>query len=136
MNKAIEEEVEPPLAVLVRRKRGKNKSAKIENQATTSSTAPVQDEPEPLQIEPEPVSIEPEPVPIDAEPVQIEPESVQIDEENSRNGPRVRVSMFDDSVENHFRVMHTISELCGEAEDEPFLESDIRRLSSSTTFLR
>ncbi|KAM5559532.1 hypothetical protein ABKV19_020943 [Rosa sericea] len=110
-----EEEVEPPLGVLLARKRGKTKSAKRASQATPHNTEPLQ--------------IEAEPVPIDAEPVPIEPE-------NSRNGARVSVSMFDDSVENHFRVMHTISELCGDAEDEPLPASDIRRLSSSTTFLR
>ena len=102
-----EEGVEPPLAVLLRRKRGKTKSAK------------------------KPSQIAPDPVPVDAEPIQIEPES-------SRNGPStVSVSMFDDSVENHFRVMHTISELCGEAkEDEPVPETELQRLQSSTTFLR
>ncbi|KAL6145625.1 hypothetical protein ACLB2K_056311 [Fragaria x ananassa] len=112
-----EEGVEPPLAVLLRCKRGKTKSAKKPSQST---------------------QIAPEPVPIDAQPVRIEPEPVSVAPENSRNGPhRVSVSMFDDSVENHFRVMHTISELCGEAkEDEPVPETELQRLQSSTTFLR
>ena len=54
--------------------------------------------------------------------------------ENSRRN--VSVSMFDDSVENHLRVMHKISELCGEEERDPIPETDLQRLQSSTTFLR
>ena len=109
-----EEGVEPPLGVLLGRKRRKTKLAKRPSQAT-----------EPVQMAPE-----------EAEPVQIEPEPVPVEPENSRNGPpRVSVSMFNDSVENHFRVMHKISELCGEAEDEPLPETELQRLQSSTTFL-
>ncbi|XP_070666185.1 uncharacterized protein [Malus domestica] len=45
--------------------------------------------------------------------------------------------MFDDSVENHFRVMDTIAKLCGEAEEDRGVEDgEIQRLSSSVTFLR
>ncbi|PON78969.1 Guanine nucleotide-binding protein, beta subunit [Parasponia andersonii] len=53
-------------------------------------------------------------------------------------GPRVvRVSKFDYSVENHLNAMDRISELCGEAVEEGGLdESEIRRFSSSLTFLR
>ncbi|KAB2631564.1 hypothetical protein D8674_009083 [Pyrus ussuriensis x Pyrus communis] len=116
-----EVEVEPPLAVLLAPKRGKTTKDQAKN-------------PNP---EPEPVRIDPEPARIEPEGVRIEPETVRIGEEGSRNGPRVSVSMFDDSVENHFRVMDTIAKLCGEAEEDGGVEDgEIQRLSSSVTFLR
>ncbi|XP_050380080.1 uncharacterized protein LOC126797498 isoform X2 [Argentina anserina] len=101
---------EPPLGVLFSRKRGKTKSTKNPTQ----------------------------PIPIHADPVRAHPEPVPIDPESPRhNPPRVSVSMFDDSVENHFRVMHKVSELCGEkGYDEPIPETELHRLQSSTTFLR
>lgn len=144
MNKAVEEGVEPPLAALLDGKSGKKTKAKRKSKATSSKDhdtelEPVQAAPEPVQIEPEPepIQIEPEPVQIEPEPVRIEPEPVQNDEESSRDGPRVSVSMFDDSVENHFRVMDTIAKLCGEAEEDHRIEdSEIQSLSSSITFLR
>ncbi|BFG38665.1 hypothetical protein CerSpe_249390 [Prunus speciosa] len=149
MNKQVEEGVEPPLKALLDGKRGKKTKAKRKSKATTSkdhntelepvqaAPEPVQIEPEPIQIEPEPVQIEPEPVQIEPEPDRIEPEPVQNDEESSRDGPRVSVSMFDDSVENHFRVMDTIAKLCGEAEEDHRIEdSEIQSLSSPITFLR
>lgn len=52
------------------------------------------------------------------------------------NGFRVRVSMFDESIENHFRAMDTISELCGEADESELDVKEIQRLKSSITFLR
>lgn len=142
MNKAVEEGVEPPLKAFLDGKRGKKTKAKRKSKATTSKDhntelEPVQAAPEPVQIEPEPIQIEPEPVQIEPEPVRIEPEPVQNDEESSRDGPRVSVSMFDDSVENHFRVMDTIAKLCGEAEEDHRIEdSEIQSLSSPITFLR
>ncbi|KAA0043896.1 DNA binding protein, putative isoform 1 [Cucumis melo var. makuwa] len=52
--------------------------------------------------------------------------------------PKVKVSEFDPCVENHFRAMDAIVELCCEAEegDGGIDESDIQRFSSSTIFLR
>lgn len=52
------------------------------------------------------------------------------------SGTGAKVSMFDESVENHFRAMDKISELCGEAEEGALDENEIQRLSSSITFLR
>ncbi|KAJ4829849.1 hypothetical protein Tsubulata_035047 [Turnera subulata] len=54
------------------------------------------------------------------------------------DGDGVRVSLFDYSVENHFDAMDAISKLCEETETEPPIpdETEIRRLSSSITFLR
>ena len=128
--KEEEVEVEPPLAVLLAPKRGKTTKTKRKTQAATTST---DQNPAP---EPEPVRIDPEPARIEPEGVRIEPETVRIGEEGSRNGPRVSVSMFDDSVENHFRVMDTIANLCGEAEEDGGVEDgEIQRLSSSVTFL-
>ncbi|KAF3972575.1 hypothetical protein CMV_003925 [Castanea mollissima] len=53
------------------------------------------------------------------------------------NGEKVTVLAFDESVENHFKAIDTISKLCGEAEedDAPIEESEIKRLSSSITFI-
>jgi hypothetical protein len=56
--------------------------------------------------------------------------------EDCSNGPRVTVSAFDYSVENHFRAVDTISQLCGEADDGGLEESEVQRLASSVTFLR
>lgn len=58
------------------------------------------------------------------------------EEEPLNGGPGVRVSMFDYSIENHFRAMDTIFELCEEPVLEGPDETDIRRFSSSITFLR
>ncbi|XVF81205.1 hypothetical protein PTKIN_Ptkin15bG0137300 [Pterospermum kingtungense] len=58
-----------------------------------------------------------------------------MEEEPLNGGPGVRVSMFDYSIENHFRAMDTISELCEEPNVEGVDETDIRRFSSSITFL-
>ncbi|KAM1767400.1 hypothetical protein ACFX12_045493 [Malus domestica] len=138
MNNAVEEEVEvePPLAVLLAPKRGKTTKTKRKSQPATTSNQQ-NPEPEPVRIEPEPVRIEPEPVRVEPEGVRIEAEPVRIGEEGSRNGSTVRVSMFDDSVENHFRVMDTIAKLCGEAEEDRGVEDgEIQPLSSSITFLR
>lgn len=52
------------------------------------------------------------------------------------NGCRFKVSLFDESSENHFRAMDSISKLCGEPEEGSLDESEIQRLSSSITFLR
>lgn len=52
------------------------------------------------------------------------------------DGPGVRVSMFDYSVENHLRAINTISKLCEEPENDGHDECDIQRLSSTMTFIR
>lgn len=52
------------------------------------------------------------------------------------NGAGIRVSLFDYSVENHFKAMDTISKLCEEAESDSLQEAEIQRLSSSITFLK
>ncbi|KAL5546828.1 hypothetical protein UlMin_006515 [Ulmus minor] len=52
-------------------------------------------------------------------------------------GSGVRVSEFDYSVENHFKAMDAISELCGEeVEEDTIDESEARGWSSTVTFLR
>ncbi|CAK8571434.1 unnamed protein product [Lathyrus sativus] len=49
----------------------------------------------------------------------------------------LRVSLFDFSVENFFHDMETIAKLCGEEERNANVEqSEIKRMSSSVTFLR
>ncbi|XP_040953808.1 uncharacterized protein [Gossypium hirsutum] len=57
-------------------------------------------------------------------------------EEPLYGGPGAKVSVFDYSVENHFRAMDTISKLCEEPKIDGLYETDIRRFSSSITFLR
>lgn len=53
------------------------------------------------------------------------------------NASEASVSLFDCSVENHFKAMDTISRLCGEeAEVNAFKESEIERISSTIIFLR
>ena len=53
------------------------------------------------------------------------------------NAPEVSVSMFDCSVENHFKAMDKISRLCGEEpEANDVQDSEIERLSSTFLFLR
>lgn len=53
------------------------------------------------------------------------------------NAPEVPVSLFEFSVENHFKAMDTISRLCEEeAEANAIRESEIERLSSTILFLR
>ncbi|XP_038708010.1 uncharacterized protein LOC120003150 isoform X1 [Tripterygium wilfordii] len=52
------------------------------------------------------------------------------------NDARVKVSMFDYSVENHFKAVDTISKLCGAVENFAVEECEIQRLSDSVTFLR
>ncbi|CAK9159581.1 unnamed protein product [Ilex paraguariensis] len=58
--------------------------------------------------------------------------------ENSKDESQgITVSLFDYSVENHFRAVDLISMLCGESEFDSFDEGEeIERLSSSITFLR
>ncbi|KAK1404734.1 putative general transcription factor 3C polypeptide 2-like [Heracleum sosnowskyi] len=55
--------------------------------------------------------------------------------ENDTPAPEIEVSLFDNSVENHFRDMDKIAELCGESELQ-FDQNELQRLSSSITFLR
>nr|GMC86257.1 uncharacterized protein LOC109149566 isoform X2 [Ipomoea batatas] len=50
--------------------------------------------------------------------------------------PPVQLSLFDDSVENHFRAIDTISQLCGEPDiDDSTDQAELRRYGSSITFL-
>ncbi|KAL3536134.1 hypothetical protein ACH5RR_004595 [Cinchona calisaya] len=57
-------------------------------------------------------------------------------ETESEFPPGITVSFFDDSVYNHFKAVDTISKLCGEPDTDDFDPSEIRRFSSSITFLR
>ncbi|KAA8516698.1 hypothetical protein F0562_016796 [Nyssa sinensis] len=57
-------------------------------------------------------------------------------EDRSDGPPGISVSLFDYSVENHFRAVDTICKLCGEAEHDDFNKNEIERLSSSIIFLR
>ncbi|KAI4300445.1 hypothetical protein L6164_033823 [Bauhinia variegata] len=52
------------------------------------------------------------------------------------NDHRVRMSLFDPSVENFFKAIDKIAKLCGEEEFHNFEQSEIQRLSSLVTFLR
>lgn len=55
---------------------------------------------------------------------------------SASNADGVQVSLFDSSVENYFKAIDKISELCDEPETDCLDESDIQRFSSSITFLR
>ncbi|KAF6166036.1 hypothetical protein GIB67_012933 [Kingdonia uniflora] len=58
-----------------------------------------------------------------------------MDQENSN--PKVSRLIFDDSIENHFKAMYTISNLCGLArEKDDFDATELQRLSSTITFWR
>ncbi|XP_039003969.1 uncharacterized protein LOC120130887 isoform X2 [Hibiscus syriacus] len=57
-------------------------------------------------------------------------------EEPPNDGPGAKVSVFDDSIDNHFRAMDTISKICEEPKNDDLDETDIQRFSSSITFLR
>ncbi|KAG6427511.1 hypothetical protein SASPL_111757 [Salvia splendens] len=50
--------------------------------------------------------------------------------------PKILVSEFDYSVENHFNAVDTIARLCGYAETLDVSEAETRRLSNSINFLR
>ncbi|XP_052172689.1 LOW QUALITY PROTEIN: uncharacterized protein LOC127788456 [Diospyros lotus] len=53
------------------------------------------------------------------------------------NGPpEISISMFDCSVENHFRAIERICKVSGEAECDGLEKSEVERLSTSITFLR
>lgn len=99
------EEAEPSIAELVGRKRGNRRKGKRRTKETTPQTV----------IEPVPEAGN-------------EPNSAE-----DFNGCGVQVSMFDESVENHFRAMDKIFELCGGGALD---ETEILRLSSSISFLR
>lgn len=58
------------------------------------------------------------------------------DDDKGDHSPRTATSLFDYSIENHFKTMDTISKLCGEPENPDFDPAEIDRLSSSITFLR
>ncbi|GMJ01191.1 hypothetical protein like AT1G19485 [Hibiscus trionum] len=59
-----------------------------------------------------------------------------MEEKPMNDGPGAKVSVFDYSIENHFRAMDTISKLCEEPKNISLDETDIQRFSSSITFLR
>lgn len=69
-----------------------------------------------------------------AEAGEILPDSVKNMSVENPSGD-ITVSLFDYSVDNHFKAMDMISKLCGEVEFQ-FDPSEIQRLSSSITFLR
>ena len=50
--------------------------------------------------------------------------------------PKILVSEFDYSVENHFNAVDTISRLCGYAETLDVSEAETTRISNSINFLR
>lgn len=58
-----------------------------------------------------------------------------IDGDDDALPPGIRVSKFDHSVENHFKLMDKFAVISGESESE-FEQTEIQRLSSSVTFLR
>lgn len=49
---------------------------------------------------------------------------------------RISVSLFDYSVENHFKAIDTISKLTGVPEIDDSDQAEINRLASSITFLK
>ena len=55
---------------------------------------------------------------------------------NHTSDPRVTTSCFDYSVDNFFKVMDMIAQLCGEEVDSYVEPTGIQRLSSPVTFLR
>lgn len=56
---------------------------------------------------------------------------------NTSGESNLKVSLFNFSVENFFHDMDTIAKLCGEEERNAAVEeSEIKRMSSSVTFLR
>lgn len=58
------------------------------------------------------------------------------EEEPSRSGEEgCSISVFDYSVENHLKAVDLITDLCGEGRTD-IDKTDIKRLSSSVTFLR
>ncbi|XP_023005875.1 uncharacterized protein LOC111498749 [Cucurbita maxima] len=69
------------------------------------------------------------------------PEATSVNEEQAAgrsDGPGIKVLEFDHCVENHFKAIDTMAELCGDREDGvgEIDERDIQRFSSSTIFLR
>ncbi|KAK6944015.1 hypothetical protein RJ641_025117 [Dillenia turbinata] len=56
--------------------------------------------------------------------------------EGTDGGDVPEVSMLDYSIENHFKAMDLISQLCGETMDGPIEKDDFERLASKITFLR
>lgn len=63
------------------------------------------------------------------------PEKEVPEKDTPAPAPEVEVCLFDHSVENHFRAMDKIAELCGDGELQ-FDQKQLQRLSSSITFLR
>ncbi|XP_076900909.1 uncharacterized protein LOC143555199 [Bidens hawaiensis] len=57
-----------------------------------------------------------------------------VDGDDDTLPPGIRVSKFDHSVENHFKLMDKIAVISGESQSE-FEQTEIHRLSSSVTFL-
>jgi hypothetical protein len=60
----------------------------------------------------------------------------RVDANEGDPSPRTSISLFDFSVENHFKAVDTICKLCGEPETPEFDPAEIDRLASSITFLR
>ncbi|XP_015901975.2 uncharacterized protein LOC107434962 isoform X2 [Ziziphus jujuba] len=110
----MDEAAEPSIAQLLGRKRGKTTPAANSTKKQTRQT-------------------------ISATTGETFPPSPPADQQNCKedsHGCRFKVSLFDESVENHFRAMDTISKLCREPEEGSVDQSEIQRLSSSITFLR
>ncbi|XP_021717398.1 AT-rich interactive domain-containing protein 4-like isoform X2 [Chenopodium quinoa] len=47
----------------------------------------------------------------------------------------IKVSMFDYSIENHFRFIDSINKLCGRGQNSSFIDTKIQRLASTITYL-
>ncbi|KAL8132039.1 hypothetical protein AgCh_007796 [Apium graveolens] len=63
------------------------------------------------------------------------PEKEVPEKDTPEKAPKIEVCLFDHSVENHFRAMDKIAELCGYGELQ-FDQKELQHLSSSVTFLR
>lgn len=63
------------------------------------------------------------------------PEKEMPEKDTPAKAPEIEVCYFDNSVENHFKAMDKIAELCGDGELQ-FDQKELQRLSSSITFLR
>ncbi|XP_021764765.1 uncharacterized protein LOC110729340 [Chenopodium quinoa] len=47
----------------------------------------------------------------------------------------IKVSMFDYSIENHFRFIDSINKLCGRGQNSSFIDAEVQRLASTITYL-
>ncbi|XP_035544457.1 uncharacterized protein LOC108983424 isoform X5 [Juglans regia] len=121
MDQPNEDQEEPPIAELLGVKKKKNKNTTVVSSPRTRTTTGVKAK---KKKEGGPAAVD--------SAAQYPTGST----EDCCNAPKVTVLKFDNSVENHFRAIDTISQLCGEPEDGALEEQEIQQLSSSITFLR